>query len=329
MTPNPAPPEATQPTSPPPAPPVNKPRTVLKWVALVLAVPLALCLVLGATLFFFDKTQKKTPLSDAERSALLTAEDLVSAGAKFTPDPKIEVSSRNANVDGSDELSYEYESKDPPVYVSTMVSLEKSEGDAMASFTSQSVGGAVGMNLSEPKMGLEDRDDLLKWGDQSRARVITYDGKPVGNFFIARKNNKVFLTMFTGVYFDDPEDFRAVVQPKLEAMAELRVSTQAPSEPVDRSTFVTLSVAIPIVIAGILIWQLLRGRTDEAGRRKREADYEAALRALADAPTDPAKRIAALDAGRAHYGGLRPNGAPTIYDEQALANDISARTGGK
>jgi hypothetical protein len=326
MTPNPVPPAAAPEPSPPPA---NKTRTVLKWVALVLAVPLALCLVLGATVLFFDKTQKKTPLSDVERGALLTAEDLVSAGAKFTPDPKIEVASRNANVDGSNELSYEYESKDPPVYVSTMVSLEKSDADAMTSYTSQSVGGAVGMNLSEPKMGLEDRDDLLKWGDQSRARLITYDGKPVGNFFIARKNNRVFLTMFTGVYFDDPEDFRAIVEPKLDAMAGLQTSTQASSGPVDYSTFVAVSVAVPIGIVAVLLWQLIRGRRGESGRRKREAEYEAALRALADSPGDPARRIAALQAGRAHYGGLRPGGTPTIYDEQAVANDISARTGGK
>ncbi len=215
MTPNPAP------AVPPVAPPPNKKRTLLLLLAVVIGAPLALCLVLGATIVLFDKTQKKTPLTQAERGALVTAEDLVAAGAKFAPDPKVEVSSKNANLDGSSELSYEYESKDPPVYVSTSISMEKSAADAISSYTGQSVGGAVGMNLSEPKMGLEDRDDLLKWGDQSRARLITYDGHPVGNFFIARKNNRVFLTMFTGVYFDDPEDFKSVIEPKLEAMDAL------------------------------------------------------------------------------------------------------------
>jgi hypothetical protein len=32
-----------------------------------------------------------------------------------------------------------------------------------------------------------------------------------------------------------------------------------------------------------------------------------------------------LAAGRLHYGSLRPNGVLTIYDEQAIQNDINAR----
>ncbi len=48
---------------------------------------------------------------------------------------------------------------------------------------------------------------------------------------------------------------------------------------------------------------------------KIEADYKEALRG-----DDRAK---ALELGRAYYGSKRENGALTIYDEQALTNDLS------
>ena len=38
------------------------------------------------------------------------------------------------------------------------------------------------------------------------------------------------------------------------------------------------------------------------------------------------KQFAVLT-GRLHYGGRRANGLPTVYDEAAIRNDISARTG--
>lgn len=63
-------------------------------------------------------------------------------------------------------------------------------------------------------------------------------------------------------------------------------------------------------------------------RKGRKAAYDAALAEVAASKGDSAKKVAALEAGRRYYGGLRQDGAPTIYDEQAINNDINARSGG-
>lgn len=62
--------------------------------------------------------------------------------------------------------------------------------------------------------------------------------------------------------------------------------------------------------------------------RRRRAAYESALAELADDPGNRGLRITALELGRLYYGGLRREGQPTIYDEQAISNDLSASSRG-
>lgn len=215
MTPSPS-------TSPPAPAPATKKKRLLLWVALGLGVPLLACLVLGAFGSLMSHRVKTVPLLPSERAALLTADDLLAAGNENgRADPAREKSGRNNLFDGSAELTYEYESETPSMYVATTISLEKTVADAMASYAAQSVAGLVGLAVTQKKMKLEDRDDLLTWGDQSTAKLITYEGKPVGNLFIARKGTRIFLTTVTGVYFDDAEALREIVEPKLKAMDAL------------------------------------------------------------------------------------------------------------
>ena len=124
---------------------------------------------------------------------------------------------RRRLIDGSAEVNYEYESESPPLYVSTSISLEKDNRDAITTYTSQSVGGSVGLSIAGDGLKMEERQDLLAFGDQSKSQLLTMNGKPVGNFFITRKGPRVLMVIFSGVYFDDPEALRSVMEPKLEA----------------------------------------------------------------------------------------------------------------
>ena len=54
--------------------------------------------------------------------------------------------------------------------------------------------------------------------------------------------------------------------------------------------------------------------------------YDAALRVLEDNPGECRSKQLVLEVGRWHFGRGRPGGAPTIYDEQALLNDILVRS---
>ena len=55
--------------------------------------------------------------------------------------------------------------------------------------------------------------------------------------------------------------------------------------------------------------------------------YQVALGIVQDHPEDSNVRVLALGFGRLSHGSNRPDGRPTIYDEQAIQNDIQARTG--
>jgi hypothetical protein len=54
--------------------------------------------------------------------------------------------------------------------------------------------------------------------------------------------------------------------------------------------------------------------------------YEAALDVLSQYPDQIPLKQYALEVGRWHYGIQRPNGKVTIYDEQAIQNDIVVRS---
>jgi hypothetical protein len=62
-------------------------------------------------------------------------------------------------------------------------------------------------------------------------------------------------------------------------------------------------------------------------QRYRAVIYDAALAAVSDASGSVSSKRFALEIGRLHYGGGRDGGLPTTYDEAAIRNDISARTG--
>lgn len=55
--------------------------------------------------------------------------------------------------------------------------------------------------------------------------------------------------------------------------------------------------------------------------------YEAKKEQLRQNPKSPQAREAILIAGRAYYSCIREEGAPTVYDEQAINNDMKAILG--
>jgi predicted RNA-binding protein Jag len=56
--------------------------------------------------------------------------------------------------------------------------------------------------------------------------------------------------------------------------------------------------------------------------------YDTLLSCLARQPGNTELRVNVLEIGRMAYGSKRPEGVPTIYDEQAVQNDILVRTSG-
>jgi hypothetical protein len=57
-----------------------------------------------------------------------------------------------------------------------------------------------------------------------------------------------------------------------------------------------------------------------------QAVYEAALEILTNNPSNPTAKQFVLNVGRWHFGRNRPDKRPTVYDEQAIQNDILVRS---
>ena len=63
------------------------------------------------------------------------------------------------------------------------------------------------------------------------------------------------------------------------------------------------------------------------GANQRQWFYESVLKMVQSRPGDSDLAVLALDAGRWHLGRSRPDGNVTLYDEQAIQNDITVRRG--
>lgn len=75
---------------------------------------------------------------------------------------------------------------------------------------------------------------------------------------------------------------------------------------------------IVIILIGIVL-MALRDNKDNASYREKVKH----MQHLYDAALKGKDRKAALEAGRSYYSIARKGGAPTLYDEQAMANDLS------
>lgn len=107
-------------------------------------------------------------------------------------------------------------------YLYSSVSLYPRASDALMTSYAETFGASFGLRDS----GLEQQDLPLETKLASRAslKLLTQDGEPVGNLFYATVGNKSMFTLFTGVYFEQPEDFEAFIAPKLLALSEYQHS---------------------------------------------------------------------------------------------------------
>lgn len=152
------------------------------------------------------------PLAE-ERRLLLSGEDFAAYEAPQSGQYEKQVTYAARTID----LSFESEGSDW-FYLYSGVSLYPRAGDALMTSYAETFGASFGLRDS----GLVQQDLPLETKLASRAslKLLTQDGEPVGNLFYATVGNKSMFTIFTGVYFEQPEDFEAFIAPKLRALRE-------------------------------------------------------------------------------------------------------------
>ena len=152
------------------------------------------------------------PLAE-ERRLLLSGEDFASYEAPQEGRYQKVVTYATRTID----LSFESRGSDW-FYLYTGVSLYPHAGDALMTSYAETFGASFGLRDS----GLLQQDLPLETRLASRAslKLLTQDGEPVGNLFYATVGNKSMFTIFTGVYFEQAEDFETFIAPKLLALRE-------------------------------------------------------------------------------------------------------------
>ena len=159
------------------------------------------------------------PLSEADKSLFLRPADLVRYGFEYDDPASYEKFSKSRQIDGAYQLKYEFQpgkSERSRVFIYASVSVANNESDAALNEGAEAVGMIIGLKAS----GVEERELRMKpGGDQSRLRLLFKGDKPLGNIFTARDGRKTYFIVMTGLYFDDAEDWKKLVAPKLEQLA--------------------------------------------------------------------------------------------------------------
>jgi hypothetical protein len=162
----------------------------------------------------------RVALHPGDRELCVTVDDLLPLPGGAVKLPAHEKLERLFHTDGSKEVTYEYDASGEahPLFLSSGVSESTSDRDARTEFVGRQAAVGLGSLVSGTKLDEMPRDDLLRWGDESRSTLLTVKGEPAGNYFLARKGSRLFSLILTGVYLDKPESLRAVVLPHLERM---------------------------------------------------------------------------------------------------------------
>lgn len=94
----------------------------------------------------------------------------------------------------------------------------------------------------------------------------------------------------------------------------------------NNSSMMALGMGIMMLIVSITIWVIWQSSKVDKAMPKKE-NYDDLLIQLRENPNNANIKEKVLMAGRDYYGTLRLDGRLTIYDEQAITNDISTAVG--
>lgn len=161
-----------------------------------------------------------TELAPNEKDMFVRGADLADYGIQVREPEKYEKFNKTVYFDGSFDIEYEF---DPPeteeiVYLSETITYEHSKSDAKIGRVAED--SLIGLALRSQGLEKVEVPNFYKYGDSSLFYALKKDGKNVGNYFTVLQGGKVFSLIISGVYFDDVETWRELVEPKLKRFSE-------------------------------------------------------------------------------------------------------------
>jgi hypothetical protein len=189
------------------------------WVVVILAVVCivgaAVLAIAMATLVMF--TPSEEAVTAEQRKLVVDIRAVAAQIDDYAPDASRETAVQRRYFDRSVDIDYTYErAAGDDIYVKCVYSMAATPGEAKVVYRERCSDRAWKKALAVLKnVELVERNDIFRWGDESRLVVVRAEGKPRGNIFVARKGAAVFYLLITGACFDKQEAFSSLVRPTL------------------------------------------------------------------------------------------------------------------
>ena len=206
---------------PTPLPQKDRPRP---WIWILALIPIGLVASVAAVIglgALFNLSGTSVALASDERELVVDISHLKEWMEGYAPDPAGETIEKTRYIDDSYEIEYVYDlpENDEAPYLSYTVTFEPSTSDASTTYVSLWGGTKVAFYVfGEVKVDVQEKNELFRWGDESRFGLLVADGRPFGNVFVAKKDKRVVYLLVSGIYFDDSESFSSFLTPYLERL---------------------------------------------------------------------------------------------------------------
>jgi len=159
---------------------------------------------------------KQADVQPAEKDMFVRGGDFSELGIEVREPERYEKFSKTAYFDGSVDIEYEFE---PPeseavIYLTQTITYEPKKADARLGRAAED--GVIGLALKAQGLEKVEIPNFYKYGDASDFYILKKDGNNVGNYFTVLEGGKIFSLLVSGVYIDDVETWRDLVEPKLK-----------------------------------------------------------------------------------------------------------------
>ncbi len=177
---------------------------------------LLLVVAFGVLAVWFVVSNRPLETTPAEHALVLGIGELA-VWADHQPDPQRERLSKRANGGGV-SLVYEYTGPEGSPYLNYTIHRYDDAAQALVAYRPLWRSAELGLGFKTDGFVLEEVNDRFGWGDQSRFAIIRQHDEPVGNLFVAVRDEIVVFCLFTGVYFEEGEHFSALIEPALQRL---------------------------------------------------------------------------------------------------------------
>jgi hypothetical protein len=154
------------------------------------------------------------PVRPEDKEVFVTFDRFAEKVSGLTKAPNSETTERTRFFDGSLEVEYEYEDK--TLSISSSVNHERTTRDARQLFTMIRLALPAATKLATD-VQFVPRSDLYSGTDVYCAAMVS-SGTSAGHAFVVLDGKNVFTLVIGGAFLGDPGEFRALVQPRIDAM---------------------------------------------------------------------------------------------------------------